>query len=280
MTIDPYKNRQLFIDGGAISEMRGIAKTLNQPVKYAGNPILRPSMPWERDAGFVGTVVRDDDGSFRAWYQGWYQDRYPACYATSMDGIFWHKPELGLIDVAGSTANNRIMEEACVPNVIHDPRDPDPDRRYKMLYWDFSIPRPARAASASVAFSPDGIRWTPFEGNPVLTGTGDTHSLLGWDENVGKYVAYVRPGRGSCPGPVQAAHRSIRQRRLHQLERAGGSPRTGPGRAGPGVLQHAGLQVRRPVPGAALGILHIRGGATVQEGRHDGRAARSQPRRH
>jgi hypothetical protein len=51
-----------------------------------------------------------------------------------------------------------------------------------------------------VAFSPDGIRWTPFEGNPVLTGTGDTHSLLGWDENVGKYVAYVRPGRGVVQG--------------------------------------------------------------------------------
>ena len=105
MTTDPYRNRQLFIDDGAISETRGIVKKLNQPVKYAGNPILRPSMPWERDAGFVGTVMRDDDGSFRAWYQGWYYDRYPACYATSMDGIFWHKPELGLIEVDGSTAN-------------------------------------------------------------------------------------------------------------------------------------------------------------------------------
>ena len=51
ITIDPYKNRQLFIDDGAIAETRGIARTLNQPVKYAGNPILRPSMPWERDAG-------------------------------------------------------------------------------------------------------------------------------------------------------------------------------------------------------------------------------------
>ncbi len=200
--IDPYQNRQLFIDDSAISETCCIAKTLNQPVKYAGNPILRPSLPWERDAGFVGTVLRDDDGSFRAWYQGWYEDRYPACYATSMDGIFWHKPDLGLIEVAGSSANNRIMEEACVPNVIHDPRDPDPERRYKMLYWDFSIPRPQpkRPASVSVAFSSDGIRWTEFDGNPVLTGTGDTHSLLGWDDNVGKYVAYVRPGRDADKG--------------------------------------------------------------------------------
>ena len=202
MTIDPYRNRQLFIDDGAVSETCCIVKTLNRPVKYAGNPILRPSMPWERDAGFVGTVMRDDDGSFRAWYQGWYHDRYPACYATSMDGIFWHKPDLGLIEVDGSTANNRVMEEACVPNVIHDPRDPDTERRYKMLYWDFSIPRPQpkRPASVSVAFSPDGIRWTEFEGNPVLTGTGDTHSLLGWDDNVGKYVAYVRPGRDADKG--------------------------------------------------------------------------------
>ncbi len=203
MDMNPYQHRQLFIDDAVISEIRGLAKTMNQPVKYAGNPILRPSMPWERDAGFVGTVMRDDDGSFRAWYQGWHYDRYPACYATSMDGVFWRKPDLGLIEVEGSAANNRVMEEACVPNVIHDPRDPDPARRYKMLYWDFSIPRPNRAASVSVAFSPDGIRWTPFEGNPVLTGTGDTHSLLGWDERVGKYVAYVRPGRAAVQGPYR-----------------------------------------------------------------------------
>ena len=30
------------------------------------------------------------------------------CYATSRDGISWDKPELGLVDYEGSTANNIV----------------------------------------------------------------------------------------------------------------------------------------------------------------------------
>ena len=42
-----------------------------------------------------------------------------------------------------------------------------------------------------VAFSPDGIHWTEPQENPVLP-NGDTHTLLGWDDRIGKYVAYPR----------------------------------------------------------------------------------------
>ena len=201
---NPYKYRQLFIDNSTIDEMVGVTKILHQPVNYAGNPILRPSMRWEDGAGFVGTVIYDEqEGIFKAWYQGWFDSRYPACYATSEDGIFWHKPELGLINDNSGVPNNRVLDEACVPNVIKDINDPDPDRRYKMLFWDYSLPRPNREASASIAFSPDGIHWDPFDNNPVLTGTGDTHSLLGWDENYQKYVAFIRPGRQHVKGPYR-----------------------------------------------------------------------------
>ena len=203
-------NRQLLIDDGVIDEVNGLTQVLNQPTPYAGNPILRPSPPWEHDVGFLGTVVRDDTDTFRAWYQSWVDESYPACYATSEDGIHWHKPELGIHEVSGSTANNRILNEACVPNVIIEPNDPDPARRYKMLYWDFSIPRKPGWASASVAFSPDGIHWTEHPGNPILTGTGDTHTVLGWDESVGKYVAYIRPRRQYEGGPnVRVIGRSV-----------------------------------------------------------------------
>ena len=82
-------NRQLLIDDGVIDEVNGLAQVLNQPTPYAGNPILRPSPPWEHDVGFLGTVVRDDNGTFRAWYQGWFDESYPASYATSEDGIHW-----------------------------------------------------------------------------------------------------------------------------------------------------------------------------------------------
>jgi len=42
-----------------------------------------------------------------------------------------------------------------------------------------------------VAFSPDGIHWTEPPENPVLP-NGDTHTLLGWDDRISKYVAYPR----------------------------------------------------------------------------------------
>ena len=62
-SIELNANRQLFIDDGPVDEIRGLVRVLNQPVPYAGNPILRPSRQWEHDVGFVGTVVREEDGS-------------------------------------------------------------------------------------------------------------------------------------------------------------------------------------------------------------------------
>lgn len=63
--------RQLFIDDGIIDESRGVLKTLNQPVKYAGNPVMIPLYPWEGKVSLYGTVWRDPAGGFRMWYQGY-----------------------------------------------------------------------------------------------------------------------------------------------------------------------------------------------------------------
>jgi hypothetical protein len=42
------------------------------------------------------------------------------------------------------------------------------------------------------AFSPDGLRWTPWEENPVMHNFGDTQNVFFWDEQREKYVAYTR----------------------------------------------------------------------------------------
>jgi hypothetical protein len=49
-----------------------------------------------------------------------------------------------------------------------------------------------------VAFSPDGLHFTDPPENPVLP-NGDTNLLLGWDDRIGKYVAYPR-----TDGPTSA----------------------------------------------------------------------------
>ena len=200
--IEIADRRQLFVDDYIVEETQHVAKSLNQPAKYVGNPVIRPTQPWERTILAFGTVMYDpEEGTFRMWYQVDGERPYlGGAYATSLDGVYWDKPSLGLMEIRGSKHTNLFIKDSCLPNVIRDTRDEDPDRLYKMLYWDHRHNERLGGASVSVAFSPDGIRWAPDPGNPVLTGTGDTHTVLGWDDAYDKYVAYIRPGR-SKNGP-------------------------------------------------------------------------------
>ena len=82
----------------------------------------------------------DDFGLYRMWYQGYGGSPYTACYATSRNGIFWERPNLGVVEHNGSTDNNIFLDDACVLNVIKEPNDPDPDRRYKALLCEAHSP--------------------------------------------------------------------------------------------------------------------------------------------
>ncbi len=210
--------KQLFVDDYIVEETRGVRRTLNQPAKYAGNPVMIPLYPWEGRISVYGTVLRDPvEGGFRLWYQGYggmgipdigadnsdspWKDfdarnlLYTVGYATSKDGIFWERPNLGLVEYKGSRDNNLVLTDASPGAVIRDPRDPDPDRLYKSLFFEARDPdgTPNMGDGVSVAFSPDGLRWTKYADNPVITRASDTHMLFGWDELHGKYISFCRP---------------------------------------------------------------------------------------
>ena len=64
------------------------------------------------------------------------------CLATSKDGRTWQRPDLGLVEYNGSRSNNlvdlmggRSHVTACT--VFHEPDDPDPERRFKMMFHDW-----------------------------------------------------------------------------------------------------------------------------------------------
>ena len=183
--------RQLFVDDYVIEEARGITHVMNQPTKYSGNPIVRPTHPWERRVEVFSAVMHDPEQEvYKMWYIAFEKHgtpTYKGCYAISRDGIYWDKPRLGLVEFGGSKDNNIVLDGSGISNVIKDSHEEDPDRLYKALFYE-SV-RPA----VSVVFSPDGLRWTRYRGNPVLTNASDTHTVLGWDENHDKYVAYIRP---------------------------------------------------------------------------------------
>ena len=211
--IDIGTHRQLFLDDLIASGMDGLERVFHPAAKHP-RPVVVADRPWEKGAflGALGNCVfyDDQDRLFRMYYIIYqmigHSERQHNAYAVSRDGLRWSKPKLGLADYKGSRDNNLLADfEAprfkqefwTFNNVFKDPRDPDPARRYKAL--GFGMRLDGSRAGMIVAFSPDGLRWTEAAENPVLP-NGDTHTVLGWDSAVGKYVAYPRTGPGRCIG--------------------------------------------------------------------------------
>jgi hypothetical protein len=214
------RSKQLLIDDHVVGELDGVSRVFNPAEKSISNPVLTGDRPWEGRFVYVGTVLYDDeDAIFKMWYwaahleyrtptkpfaqysnllqAAHYHESFSLCYATSRDGLHWDKPNLGLVEFQGSKANNLLppVSDGRMHNyagIIKDRHDRDPARRYKAVAWR---PKDKNGVfGVGVYFSPDGLRWTAYAGNPVIRGTSDVHTLLGWDNRLQRYVAYFRPG--------------------------------------------------------------------------------------
>lgn len=178
---------QLFVDDHLIDETRNVERTFHPFRKHPDNPVLTRTEPWERAVYIYGTVLPTEDGDgYRMWYQTLGTELRTVLYATSPDGLAWDKPELGLREWEGSTANNMIFQRPHgneIVSIIHTPWDPDPEKRYKILNHD--------EQGFWAAYSPDGIHITDAPNNPVFTQGGDVAQFL-WDFHRGHYVGYVK----------------------------------------------------------------------------------------
>jgi len=183
---DRLRRKELFLDDRFIDEKSGLIRRFHQPEVSAENPVIHADRPWERDAAFVdsGLVFYDEDEDlFKAWYQGGAcygaDDRSVMCYATSRDGIHWEKPALGQVEFEGSRENNIALMAECMmhdPAVLIDEHDPDPQRRFKAVWWGGrkdAAQSDGYLLGHCVGFSPDGIRWTQHPDNPVWPADGE-----------------------------------------------------------------------------------------------------------
>ena len=187
--------KQLFIDDFIIGEMQGVTRRLNQPVKHPQNPLMKKEKPWEYAITY-GAIVRDErDGLYKQWYQIWSDEKDSIGsigYATSKDGLKWDRPV-----TEESTGKNLIRfapDEpwAAGPAVFIDERDPDPARRFKMIY----IAKPdlkSSSLASHLAWSADGIQWTQAKINPAIP-FSDTQVCPFWDTRLNRYVAFLRFG--------------------------------------------------------------------------------------
>ena len=197
---------QLFVDDYVVREMSQVTRRLNPLKKHPANPIMTPDSPWEGQYTNPNFVVFDQtERLYKMWYVYIDRDQKPGekylrvdrsragrAYAVSKDGIVWEKPELGLVRVPGrGLKNNAVVHRPS----IYDPRDPDPQRHYKAL-----IGIGDQSRNMGVAFSPDGIHWTPYEGNPVIDQRVGAGGVM-WDDRIQEYVGFLRP----LPSPPVAA---------------------------------------------------------------------------
>lgn len=214
---------QLFMDDFIIAQSSDLTRRVRQAQKHAANPLIVKVHDWEPDGYFLPSVIYDDEEKmFKAWLDGGGPGVF---YFTSRDGIHWQRPELRLFPGFDATPTNRVVlsgyefdvKEApqdkldhlrgrergwkyfCyMSGVIKDRRDPDPQRRYKMAYlWidrKFQPPGAVKAGKLTalgVAFSPDGIHWTPVN-EPVSHATLDAPIHVTFDEDRKRWVMLGR----------------------------------------------------------------------------------------
>ena len=148
--------RELFLDDYRLDSLVDVQWVVHPGKKT--NPLISPTEPWEGRAVYIyGTVLKDQPkgSGYRMWYTA-LGGNYYLCYATSEDGITWHKPNLGIVDFKGSKENN--ITRVGGGSLIYDPDDGDASRRYKLMSYSST---PKEKAGYWVYFSPDGLHWTP-----------------------------------------------------------------------------------------------------------------------
>ncbi len=201
----PFDDHGLPFNKGLILTLMPGRKSARNPnlardPKHPGKPVLRigkPGDPDEKRVYFFGTIVRAD-GEYRMWYSGHDGRNRQICYAVSKDGIVWEKPQLGLVEYKGGKQNNLVAidgEQAMRGMgslVLHDPEDPDPARRFKMI-------REINPEQKLAAVSADGIRWQSVSGNKDIIGGGNLEPS-GLIKFKGAY--YLNGHGGPVPHPI------------------------------------------------------------------------------
>jgi hypothetical protein len=162
----PAGVHEMFLDDYRIASMDNVQRLVHAGVKT--KPILKPTEPWEGNAAYIyGTVLNNEPAGsgYRMWYTAYYNKNYYLCYATSTDGINWKKPHLGIVEFNGNKNNNICRIGG--GTVVYDKYAKDSNRRYKLMA--VSKVDNGKRFGYGVWFSPDGLHWTAYEGNPVIT---------------------------------------------------------------------------------------------------------------
>ncbi len=188
--------RQLFVDDFLVESMDGLRREYPHPVKFGGNPVLKPET-WLEINGTRNSTARPNGGGlwwdpcekrFRLWYEaGWLNT---VAYAESADGISFDR-----VDIADGT--NQIYP----PDFRPDSWEVIPDFQLENPYsrWVMYVHGPGGDERGLCFFSSDGRhfydRW--------LSGAAGDRSNFFWNPFRRKWVFSLRSwlpriGRATC----------------------------------------------------------------------------------
>ncbi|MFM8220429.1 MAG: hypothetical protein ACKOJF_16060, partial [Planctomycetaceae bacterium] len=198
----------LLLTPGVVAQVDRAALTLHPPRK-TGERLLESSLPWENATLNWFSILREGD-RFRLWYEcydvaGWpTPDDTSFCYAESTDGLNWTRPQLGLTEYQGSTANNILFRQigtGAHRSRVHgtcvflDPAAPA-EERYKAVSQGQFQGRGDRPYYIAGMTSPDGLKWRRLP-DPIGDDFADSQYSGFRDPASGQYWLYGRTaGRG------------------------------------------------------------------------------------
>jgi predicted GH43/DUF377 family glycosyl hydrolase len=132
--------------------------------KYAGNPVLDvTASAWDSNIVGAPSVIKDG-GTYKMWYTGANAGVIGRIgYATSPDGITWTKSLSNpVLNVGGAGSWDEIG--VLTPSVVKE------GSMYKMWYTGRQNDSSTLGLlSIGYATSSDGINWTPYGSNPIMT---------------------------------------------------------------------------------------------------------------
>jgi hypothetical protein len=179
-------HKLLFIDPSALQEATAVTWKVHQPHKVGA--VMRPDLPWEGNSIQIRSapIWSAEEHVWKLWYFGAGDGR--SGFATSQDGIHWEKPNLGKVLFNGTKDNNMVAVTGTIPdraagmieNVVYDPDDPDPNRRYKAL---------AGTENRRPVVSANGVDWTALDTPPI---SGDDESSMYYDRSSKLFITTIK----------------------------------------------------------------------------------------
>ena len=170
--------RQLFVDDFLI-EYTDLKRHFHQPVKYEGNPILKPETEVEMNQGYCPMAAPFSDGCFydpqdklfKLWYMaGWFDG---TALATSSDGIHWERPKLDVVPGTNLVLPLKDARDGVSFWLDHDTKNPA--QRFKMYRYERAgkIGEKLSGVGGFMLTSADGVHWN-WRGKIGKTGDNST----------------------------------------------------------------------------------------------------------